>query len=137
MGLSSGKRSLNSELLKAFSEAIINLYFGSGGDDHKNATVGSLRTLADHRFFCLNKEKPPWIDGGQDSIKYSYRKVSHKVLTSFDQKYGNFYIHGSMLSNILELKVGMPDEYDQFLVNRRVINSSKRKYENMDPHPIP
>lgn len=138
VGLSSGKKDLNSEIEKSFSEAVINLYYGSGGTNSPPYDGDSLNTLSDHRNYWLMRPTPVWIDSQIDTKTIIYQKHPHTTICSFNVKYGKINVHGLIKTNFLGIKVGWPDTSDILQLKMRIRNLNNLMYINRaEPHPIP
>lgn len=138
IGLSSGKKNLNAEIEKSFSEAVINLYYGSGGPNSKTYDGFSLKTLSDHRNYWLQRPLPNWVNTPIDPGKIIYKKLPHTTVSSFNEKYGKISVCGLIKTNLLGIKVGWPDENDSLQLKMRVrFPDHITNITQSEPHPIP
>lgn len=137
IGLSSGKNTLGDELNKAFSEAVINLYFGSGGTESQTYDGHSLNSLSDHRNYWLQRNLPPWICESVEKQNYEYVRLPHNCLASFNVKYDKIWVYGSIVTNLLRIKLGLPDEHDLLLLKTRIRTTKSFFPMGNEPHPIP
>lgn len=139
LGLSSGKKTQVLEIEKAFSEAIINLHFGSGGRDSASYDGESLLSLSDHRNYWLNRKLPAWVSNSAEPQEIKYNKLPHSTISSFTKKYGNITISGVAKTNLLGIKIGRPDTFELMQLKSRIVSntSAKLMLDDLQPHPIP
>lgn len=123
---------------KATDEALVNLYYGNHGrsiDEIKSSAKNELfRSLQDHRAYWLYiKEIPEWLvskDSHPRKMKIVHQpKFKHQTLAT-----NPFPVVAAISEDILNLSVGLPNEFTTQILTRRYGISISLNKE--DPHPI-
>lgn len=139
IGLACG-RSETDNAQKAFTEALINLYFGGYGkpknEQQEDLQTNGLTSLTNHRCYWLyNRTLPPWVLENIDHHLEIGRDVIPDAREIFHEKHGYIHVVGVTIPTSLNLELGYPSRETVSNLSTRL--KRKYNYDKIEAHPIP